>query len=311
MHENGKPLLYYDISELGWTMYLAAHLKYLAGQKRPAAIAVQDAKRVFYRDCALEILPIPEEWVRKYGKYPSDGNHLYNPLTRRRIKSQQLLSHPFTKAYPQYQVVTRYSRFQDQRIFEAYTHDPAMEDLSDELFGDRRVLLVFPRHRSGKFRGRNIPRKQWIRIIRSLCDRYPDFTIAAFGSSGGAYTGLQPEREHFIDLVGYDDNRTLDLMVSLCNTRRAVAAVGNQSGTVKITLLCGTPTFIFGHERKRHMVDENWSGTVAGFYQVDSFFGFRLRYDRKAYLSGYRIREPGKMIGEILSFIDKAECKNQ
>ncbi|PIE53416.1 hypothetical protein CSA37_01500, partial [Candidatus Fermentibacteria bacterium] len=38
----------------------------------------------------------------------------------------------------------------------------------------------------------------------------------------------------------------------------ARAAVGNQSGTVKMTLLCGTPTFIFGHEVHRHTVTENW-----------------------------------------------------
>jgi len=51
--------------------------------------------------------------------------------------------------------------------------------------------------------------------------------------------------------------KTLDMMVAFCNTKLARAAIGNQSGTVKMTLLSGTPTFMFGDEKQRHMITEN------------------------------------------------------
>jgi hypothetical protein len=131
------------------------------------------------------------------------------------------------------------------------------------------------------------------------------------GSTDGAFNGLDPGRPNFRDLVGYDDSITLDLLVALCNTGRAVAAVGNQSGTVKITLLCGTPTFIIGHERKRHIIDENWSRTKAGFYEAGSIFGPRLSFDRKAGIGGYRIWSPQRLLREIAGFIGETVQDSQ
>ena len=71
---SGKTRLFYDIGELGWSMYLAAHLKFLHRRGDPASIAVSGAKEVFYRDCAREILPVPEEWTRRFGRSGSGGS---------------------------------------------------------------------------------------------------------------------------------------------------------------------------------------------------------------------------------------------
>jgi hypothetical protein len=304
---DGRPALYYDIGELGWTMYLAAHLRYLFLRGRPAAVAAPPSKEVFYRGSALEILPIPAAWSEKWGRFPSDGHHLYDPRTRRRIRDHRVLSAEFVEAYPQYEVVTGgYGRFPGETVFEPYRHSPGMEDLAGELFGSKRVILAFPRKRKGKFAGRNLPQGLWTALVRTLCDRFPDLVTVALGSSGGAIRGLDPGRENYRDLVGYDDSITLDLMVALCNTGRAAAAVGNQSGTVKITLLCGTPTFIVGHERERHTVDENWSGTRVGFHEAGSLFGPRLPFDRKASLGGYVVWNRGRLISRMTGFVEEA-----
>jgi hypothetical protein len=300
---SGKPRLFYDIGELGWSMYLAAHLKFLHQEGERVSIIAPAAREVFYRDCTREILPVPEEWTDRFGRYPSDGTHLYNPRTGRRIRDQQLLSEPFRRAYPDYEVVTAYSKFEGERIFEPYRHSDTAVELCRAELGETPVIMIFPRRRSGKFRGRNIPRRQWERISTALCERFGDCLVVALGSIDGAWRDLRVEEPRFRNLVGWNDRHTLDMMVALCNTRQAIAAVGNQSGTVKMTLLCGTPTYIFGHERERHTVTENWAGTAVGFREVGSRIGLRPRSDRKANLTGYRIVNLPSMIEEIVSFI--------
>jgi hypothetical protein len=291
--------LYYDVGEIGWSMYLAAHIRYLSENSMPAGVICDEAKRVLYRGTACEILPIPAEWKARFGNYPSDGGHLYNPHTRRRIKDHTILSEPFRDAYPGYDIVMRYGTFPESRIFAPYEHSPEAEEFCRNTFGEKKVIMVFPRCRLSKFKGRNIPEKHWEKIVSSLCSSFPDRIIASFGSSNGAYRDLNVHQENFLNLVGVNDSKSLDWMVALCNTGMASAAVGNQSGTVKMTLLCGTPTFIFGHEEKRHTEDENWAGTRVGFCNV----GTALPWDRKVNVGGYRIRNIGKLIGEITDFI--------
>ena len=297
-----RPLLYYDIGELGWSMYLAAHLKHRHRGGTSVSVIAPEAKEVFYRDCTREILPLPEEWNNRFGRYPSDGTHLYNPRTRRRIRDQRVLSEPFRDAYPDHDIVTAYSRFEGERIFEPYCHSRAAEELCAEQLGESPVILIFPRRRSGKFKGRNIPRSQWEHITDTLCEVFTDCTVVAVGSAGGAWNNLRIRSSRFINLVGWDDSRTLDMMVALCNTKQAVAAVGNQSGTVKITLLCGTPTYIFGHEKERHTTEENWAGTAVGFWEVSSRVALRPRGDSKANLTGYRIGDLDGMIEQVVAF---------
>lgn len=291
--------LYYDVGEIGWSMYLAAHIRFLHEQGTPAAVACNSAKKVFYRGTAREILSIPEEWQKRFGGFPSDGGHLYNPKTRRRIKDHNLLAEPFRKAYPEYEIITRYGTFPDQRTFSPYNHSGEAEEFCRKTFHGGQVIMIFPRCRSSKFKGRNIPATQWERIATALCDEFPEETVATFGSMNGSYTSLQVDRPNFMNLAGRNDSVSLDWMVALCNTKQARAAVGNQSGTVKMTLLCGTPTFIFGHEEARHTVDENWAGTRVGFHKVGSV----VPWDRKASFFGYRVRDIAALIKEITDFI--------
>ncbi|PIE53362.1 hypothetical protein CSA37_01515, partial [Candidatus Fermentibacteria bacterium] len=197
--------LYYDVGEIGWSMYLAAHIRYLHENRRPAAVATAEAKRVFYRGTASEILPVPFEWKEKFGGFPSDGGHLYNPVTRRRIKDHQILSEPFRKAYPGYDVVTRYGTFPNERTFAPYNHSEEAEEFVRETFQQRKAILIFPRHRGSKFKGRNIPRRYWEIIADALCERFPENTVAAFGSRNGAYTDLSVSRENYMNLVGRND----------------------------------------------------------------------------------------------------------
>jgi len=261
--------IFYDISELGWSMYLAAHLKYCHNRGEKVGIITHPGKYVLYRDCVDLMLPLPDEYNEAFKNMPSDGNHLFNPQTNMRIKDHKILSAPFKKAYPQYKanIITTYTKFEKQRVFEKYKHNKNIERLCRTMIGDyKSCILIFPRQRNSKFQCRNISKDEWLLITEVLCDKFKNDKIISIGTLNGAIS-LNIERNNFTNLVGFNDNKTLDMMVAFCNTKLARAAIGNQSGTVKMTLLSGTPTFMFGDEKQRHMVTENWANTKCSFYE--------------------------------------------
>ena len=259
--------LFYDISELGWSMYLAAHIRYLHDRNIKVAVATPNSKAVLYRGVAYEILPMPKQYNTTYHNLPSDGNHLFDPVTNERLKDHRQLSQPFRAAYPGYRIVTKYSMFENKRVFKPYMHSTESEDFCSETFGEKLIIILFPRHRESKFKCRNIDKDYYTEIASRLCSSFTDCRIVSIGSKEGAYN-ITVDSPNFYNLVGYDDDKTLDILVALCNSKRAIAAIGTQSGPVKISLLCKTPSFIYGHEETRHLVTENWSNTETGFWKL-------------------------------------------
>lgn len=293
-HRVLKLKLFYDISELGWSMYLAAHIKFLHKHNEKTGIITTPGKFVLYRDCVNLMLPLPNEYIQTFGHLPSDGNHLFDPLLNIRLKNHQILSAPFKKAYPQHKnnIITTYSKFTDQQIFEPYKHSRSAVNLCQMVMKEyKNSILIFPRCRPSKFQSRNIPKLNWEIITDELCTQYKGQQIIAIGTKDGAYT-LNINQKNFVDLVGFDNDKTLDMLIAFCNMQYATAAVGNQSGTVKITLLCGTPTFIIGDEKQRHQVDENWANTKCGFYECSLTS------------VGYTIKDLNDLTTQIITFIN-------
>jgi len=265
-----KMRAFYDISEIGWSMYLSAHVSYLESIGEQVAVIAPKSKHVLYLNKCTKVLPMPSKFYDVYNNLPSDGNHLYDPRTKDRIKDHNQFKLIFEEAYPEYSIVTNYSKFENERIFSSYDHSEYASYISDLIFNDNKVILIFPRYRQDKFKCRNIPLDQWQEIILKLCSTFPTCIIVSIGSTSGAYNINFNDVQNYINLVNYDDEHTLDIMISLCNTKRAICAVGSQSGPPKLTLLNKTPTYMFGDEKYRHTHIENWSGTKCGFWDVIS-----------------------------------------
>jgi lipopolysaccharide biosynthesis glycosyltransferase len=283
--------LFYDISEVGWAMYLSAHVNYLHKQNIPVAISCKKSREILYRNKCLNILPLPASFILEYGHLPSDGNHLFDPETNKRLMSHIKFSESFKYTYPEYEIITKYSKFENERIFEKYSHLPETIELCKYLFKTSPVIMVFPRCRTSKFKARNIPEIQWIEIINELINKFPTAIIASIGSPDGAYN-INIDAPNYFNGVKYDTNIMLELMVTLCNIKQGVVAIGNQSGTLKMTLLSGCPTFMFGNENIRHSVEENWSKTKIEFYDL-------ILTD-----SGFSIQNFQHMKNKIIKFTD-------
>jgi len=285
-----KNKLFYDISELGWAMYLSAHVNYLSKNGETIAVSCPKSREVLYRNKCSKILPIPLDFILEYGHLPSDGNHLFDPITNKRIRTHDKFATIFKKAYPEYEIATNYSKFEKCRIFEAYESTEEINNICNYLFKTLPVIMVFPRYRTSKFQARNISKEFWINIILTLIKKFPNSIIASIGAPNGAYNITEINEINFFNGVKYDSDKMLDIMVSLCNTKQGVVAIGNQSGPLKIALQCGCPAYIFGNEKKRHTIDENWANTEVQFYET------------KITDSGFVIDNLHKMKEEILDF---------
>jgi ADP-heptose:LPS heptosyltransferase len=280
-----KTLLFYDISELGWVRYLSAHLNYLTKKGIKVAICTNKSREVFYRGFVDEILPIPEKYYEMFGHLQSDGNCLYNPITDEIINNHNIISKPFKDAYPEYEVVTDYSMFFGERIFEPYKHSIDSEKFCEKF---KKTILVFPRYREFKFGRRNLPKEYWIKTIETLCKNYKDLDIITFGGLKSTYNIDLPYKNYH-NLVPMDDN--LDILIALCNTKKALLTFGTESGIMLVTIVCKTPSFIIG-EGKERILRENFTKTDIYCYQV------------KETENGYKIHSFDDLLKNFLNFVN-------
>jgi len=293
-NKNTGEITIVDFAELGWSMYNAGHAKWLVRkQNRKVNVILRDPGReVLYRDVVNKFYSMPEEWMRTYGHLPSDGNHLFDPRTNKRIKDWNALLYPIKKKYPNLNILERYTKFENQRIMEPYQHSKEAEDLYYKETDGKPSVIIFPRFRTSKFAIRNLEPSKWIHIINTLCVTFKDLKIVAFGTKDGAININNIKHKNFVNLIGYNDNKTLDMMIAAFNIRMCKCSIGNQSAPPKISLLCRCPAYMFGHERRRHQLEENWSKTPCQFWEA------RLSNN------GYHIPNFDLMVEDILKFVE-------
>jgi len=298
-HKIQEMITFIDIGEIGWSQYMAGHINYLKLSKRQqVAVICHPHKNVLYENGAEVILPIPKSWTDEYGDMEVEGSHLFDPVTQKKITNLSQITKIIRDEYPDLTYTFKYSKFIDQRIIKPYSHN---ESWLNDVNINGNVILVFPRNRPSKFGQRNISKDVWISMINAMCTKYPNYKIVSIGSSGGAFIMKDIiSHSNFIDLVPYDDERSLDIMVGLCNSKQAVGAFGNITGPIKMALVCGTPTFIFGHghERQRITKDENYCNNSCGYYDC------KLPKNSDPFKDNFTVDEP-KLLEQAFRFFGK------
>ena len=279
-----KTLLFYDISELGWVRYLSAHINYLKKQGNRIAICTNKSREVFYRGCVDEILPIPDKYYELFGKFQSDGNCLYDTEKNEIISDHDLISQPFKDAYPNYDVITEYSMFYNQRIFEPYKHSKKSEKFCKKF---NKVILVFPRYRESKFSRRNIKKEYWVELIEKLCETYPDMSVITMGGLDSTFN-INLDNKNYHNLISNKD--VLDILVCLCNTGKVISTFGTESGISLVATICKSNSFIIGQDKER-IGYENFCNANIFCYRA-----FETE-------NGYKIDNFNNVINEFIKFI--------
>uniref|UniRef100_A0A6M3KIL8 Glycosyltransferase n=1 Tax=viral metagenome TaxID=1070528 RepID=A0A6M3KIL8_9ZZZZ len=288
-----KPLLFYDIGELGWSIPLSAHINYLLINNSNIKIVICTSKDrfVLYNGLKVKLISVPEKILNKIKDLDQDGTHLYNHKTKERITNDILYDYFNDYFGDKYEVSKEYGEFFNERVFYRFKSSEESKITVMNLFKNNEIILVFPRRRKGKFGNRNLTKKFYINLCVRLCRDYPFHSIVSIGSKNGSYY-LYDEisNENFVDFSYWDDEQTLDIFIAMCNYCKVKFAVGAQSSLPKISLLCGVPTFIIGHQKERHTVDDNWFKTKVEFYNVDFADG------------KYRVNNHSECINKIIEF---------
>lgn len=272
-------VMYIDIGELGWSLYLTAHVRWLK-QNTPDHIGIMTHadRHCLYRDVADAIYEVPKDFQATFGR----GKEVYFGL---KGVSAEILADYFSRQVPSgYKLkgfFGRWGKIKTQAVFEPYPYSRKLEG--------KREILVFPRYRNTRHSNqRNLPEYFYAKMIGVLCDKFPDCIIRAIGIPSGAYSIDNIRHDNYINDVR--EGADLQNMIDRCQL--AVAAVGSQSAPPKLTLLQGVPTFMIGHQRGRHENGDNWMSTRVEFYDVS----------KKGYLS----IDESDCIDRIVSFMEKS-----
>ena len=270
--------MYVDIGELGWSLYLSAHLRWLKkNTNHSLAIMTSADRKCLYRESTNSIINIPDDFYRFF-KAEQDCFGLH------RVPNVELKNY-FKGKIPLDYIIPEYFNFNcdcrvllNKVIYKPYKY-------TEKLKGKRKIL-IFPRYRNHPaFRCRNLPKSFYIELIKILCNKFPDYGIKTIGLNSGSYNIEEIRKNNYVN--GIKKKADLQDMINECQL--AVGAIGSQSAPLKLTLLQRISTFMIGHEKNRHTKEENWMRTRAGFYEIakNSYANFSFK----------------ECIGNIVSFI--------
>jgi hypothetical protein len=188
--------------------------------------------------------------------------------------SQDTLTNIYRKLFPQYEIFSHLDKllitFVKDEDYEPYKpSEKAIELVTKELKIEKSIL-IFPRNRSGLFKIRNLNIDFYGDLLEELYCEFPNHKIVSIGSKNGAFA----LSDHFsnyniIDLVKYDDDMTLEILVAICVLKRCDFTVGPQSGLSKISLLCRIPSYMIGNRKEKHIEGDNWTKTTVGFFELN------------------------------------------
>ncbi len=166
-----------------------------------------------------------------------------------------------------------------QQIFVKYT--------SHKIFNfDKPCITVFPRERI-RASDRNVPAFVWFDLVEKL--RQNAIVVLAGTPSGACLVDY--EAENVINMIKYDEKDKTEKIISYLNS--SSLSISSQSGGTHISLLTGCPSYIIGHEKKRHAVSENRLGVPVSF----------------RYLPDYRMIDANTIISDINDFMSKLPAK--
>ena len=282
--------LFLDIGELGWSLYLSAHMKWLKANRQPVpGVMTLPGRECFYEEITSEIYMVPDSFYKDF-----DGN-LQNCFGIYGVSIENLKAYFNLKLSWKYRISTyqplncgNWRRvFEGQMLFKSYPNKIK--------FVEGKEILVFPRHRKKlPFASRNLPRVFYIDLLIRLCDENKDCVIKTIGTISGAYNITKNEvaRDNYENWVG----KTANLQAAIDRFQIAICTIGGTSSLPKLALLQGVPSFIIGHEPKRFKTDENWLDTKVGFYEVPTI----------EYTILYTMVHSKDCINKIIDFVE--EC---
>lgn len=263
-------LAFVDIGELGWSLYISAHVRWLKRNTDDlVAIITYPDRKCLYEGMADIILDVPKNF---YNLFPIQNQHCLGLIKVLPIR----LKNYFLPYIPEGYAIPANFIFRCHNLnFSGYIYEPYKYSKEIKATGE---ILVFPRYRTSQyFSTRNLPKIFYFNLLKEICDENRDCVIRTMGTQSGAYNITEKEvaRNNYVNWVG----KTSSVQAVIDRCQIAVCAIGGTSVLPKLTLLQGVPTFIIGHEPGRFKNRENWQKTEVGFYTIEKHLYGDFNFD--------------------------------
>ena len=113
---------------------------------------------------------------------------------------------------------------------------------------NEQLITIFPRRRLIRREDKNWEVENYLKLIQSISNKYPELRIALCGEPGGAhFENSVPE--NCIDLINIDPEIRLDAHIAALE--KSKIAIGSLSGAMFLPLMTKTPTLVFGFESEK------------------------------------------------------------
>ncbi|GAI03123.1 unnamed protein product, partial [marine sediment metagenome] len=167
-------LAFIDIGELGWSMYITAHVRW---QKKNTdnkiAIMTYPERQRLYDGLADMMIQVPAAF---YSKFDIRQQNCLGLLEVKPNALKDFFSPYLPDGYymPDDFILTCKNSFGERLDFAPYKY-------SKKLVG-KKEILIFPRYRlGGWYSWRNLKESFYIELIKRLCDEFPDLNIRTLG----------------------------------------------------------------------------------------------------------------------------------
>lgn len=254
---------YIDIGELGFSVYLSAHMKWLKNRGYQAAMVMTyPDRRCLYEGWVGEVVDVPDEFYTDFDIGQQQGFKIGRGIFE---NLNTFFKYYFNTKLPEGYCVSEDMDFDVSLPEEIYPGKMLFTPYPyKETFTGRKEILVFTRHRDYElFDRKNIPKEFWIRLIESLCSKFKNYTIRAVGTKIGAYNITEVKKNNYVNSVG----EVSDLQTLIDRCQVIVGAIGGDSGPLKIMRLQNVPAFIIGWNQRWIRYD-NCLGTNFYFYEI-------------------------------------------
>jgi hypothetical protein len=307
MHENIDTVFFGPmLGELGWSVsrwHAYCRLRRFTEFKFCRSVAVDYGWRYpLYADFIDDFIPLPD-WFTELGLeqdcyevVPLDSpagsvtphevyasildycRQLYNPDTTWTVRTPR-----------GYNLFIQFAQKQMWKNLEA--SEQAQAYANSLLANAQGEIVVVAGRARARATNRNIPEHVWNTLVDYLS--LSGFTVVITGVRGSSALVGKVGRNiiNVIDRTGIDG---LDVLIALMT--RAKMSITSQSGPTLVSLLCETPSYIVGHEAKRHSVDENWLKAAAMFRTVPD--------------DSYMALTAEKMMEDVMNFNDQLSQAN-
>jgi len=227
-----------------------------------------------YSDFIDEFIPLPK-WVEELG-WEQDCYELVPPdAAPGAVMPQEMYAKLLQDCMQYYDPSTTYTvrtprgcnfyiQFSHKQMWKPLEpSDNAKAYVDSLLYNAHGDLIVLSARGRSRAANRNIPEHVWNATVDGLVQH--GFIVALTGTKHSSFLVNKVGR-NIINVIPRTGVDGLDILIALL--KRAKFSITSQSGPTHVSLQCETPSYIIGHEARRHSVEENYLNAPAMFRPV-------------------------------------------